>query len=506
MQTNEKILPSKVISETINSYKSKKKIIGLCHGVFDLVHYGHYTHFKECKEKCDILIISVTSDKYVNKGPGRPKFNLYQRMHYLSSIEFIDFVIESNSKSSEEILNLIKPNYYFKGPDYKDLKEDKTGKIYNELKILQKYGGKYYVTKDDKYSSSNLINVLYDQTYNYYINSIKKKYEFSQINKIINQFEKTKVLIIGEIIVDHYIYCKALGKSGKEPVLTLEEVSEKKFLGGIGGISNNLSELSKNITILSTINNQDSNYKFIKSRINKKIKQKLIIDNDNTNISKKRFVEEITAQKLLGVYKLNKHEMKKKTKRKILDYLKKNIKNFDVVLCVDYSHGLLDEEIANVVVNNSKFIAINSQLNSSNIGYHTLNKFKKADLLLVNEDELRNETRQKNLNINELLENFVNKNKFDSVLLTRGKNGVLLKNKKSKIIYDFPALTNFVVDKVGTGDSMLPIATLSKFYDVKDELTLLLSSIVAFNAVHTLGTEKKISKINILRNIEYFLK
>ena len=126
------------IQKKIKQIRNKKNSIGLCHGVFDLVHYGHYTHFKECKEKCDILIISVTSDKYVNKGPGRPKFNLYQRMHYLSSIELIDFVIESNSKSSEEILNLIKPDYYFKGPDYKISSHDVTKKILLERREVEK--------------------------------------------------------------------------------------------------------------------------------------------------------------------------------------------------------------------------------------------------------------------------------------------------------------------------------------------------------------------------------
>lgn len=506
MQTKEKIISSKEISETINTLKFKKKIIGLCHGVFDLVHYGHYTHFKECKEKCDTLIISVTSDKYVNKGPGRPKFNLHQRMKFLSSIEYIDLVLISDSKSAESVLNLIKPNYYFKGPDYKDLSQDKTGKIYEELKILEKYNGKYYVTKEDKYSSSNLINSLYDQTYNHAVNNVKKKYSSNKINKYVELFKKSKVLIIGEIIVDHYVYCKALGKSGKEPVLAMEEVNEKKFLGGIGGISNNLSELSNNVTILSTVNNQDTNYKFIKSKIEKKINQKLFIDNSSPNITKKRFVEEITSHKLLGVYKLNKSELKKEIKQKIITYLKKSIKKFDIVLCVDYSHGLIDKEIADLIANSSNFFAVNSQLNSSNIGYHTLSKFKGADMLLVNEDELRNETRQKSMNINELLNLFINKNKFKSILLTRGKNGVLFKNKKSKLTHEFPALTNFVVDKVGTGDSMLPIATLSKFFNFKEDLILLLSSIVAFNAVHTLGTEKKISKNNILRNIEYFLK
>ena len=66
-----------------NLRKAKKKII-LCHGVFDLVHYGHILHFKSAKQLGDVLIVSITKDKYIKKGIGRPLFNEIQRLKYLS--------------------------------------------------------------------------------------------------------------------------------------------------------------------------------------------------------------------------------------------------------------------------------------------------------------------------------------------------------------------------------------------------------------------------------------
>ena len=58
----------------INLKKNNQRIV-LCHGVFDLVHIGHIKHFEEAKENGDVLVVSVTSDKFVNKGPGRPIYN-----------------------------------------------------------------------------------------------------------------------------------------------------------------------------------------------------------------------------------------------------------------------------------------------------------------------------------------------------------------------------------------------------------------------------------------------
>lgn len=76
--------------------KIKKKITGLIHGVFDVIHVGHINYFKEAKSKVDTLIVSVTADKFVNKGPGKPIFNLKKRIEVLNSIKYIDKVIESN--------------------------------------------------------------------------------------------------------------------------------------------------------------------------------------------------------------------------------------------------------------------------------------------------------------------------------------------------------------------------------------------------------------------------
>ena len=101
-----------------NNYKS-----ALVHGVFDIVHVGHKRYFEEAKSLCDKLIVSITVDKFVNKGPSRPIFNQKLRAEMLASIEFIDFVVLSDHETSVNIINQIKPNLYIKGKDYKKFKK-----------------------------------------------------------------------------------------------------------------------------------------------------------------------------------------------------------------------------------------------------------------------------------------------------------------------------------------------------------------------------------------------
>ena len=85
----------KLISICQKSKINKKKVV-LCHGVFDLLHYGHILHFEEAKLQGDILVVSITSSDNVNKGPGRPYFNDLTRLKVLESLSIIDYVIINN--------------------------------------------------------------------------------------------------------------------------------------------------------------------------------------------------------------------------------------------------------------------------------------------------------------------------------------------------------------------------------------------------------------------------
>ena len=72
--------------------KSKGKKVVHCHGVFDLLHIGHIKHFNEARTFGDALVVTITPDEYVHKGPNRPAFTTTLRLEALASLESIDFV------------------------------------------------------------------------------------------------------------------------------------------------------------------------------------------------------------------------------------------------------------------------------------------------------------------------------------------------------------------------------------------------------------------------------
>ena len=168
----------------------------------------------------------------------------------------------------------LQPNFYCKGPDYKDIKNDVTQQIKNEIAEVKKHKGKIIITQDVSYSSSKLLNQfgnLHTALNKSIINDIKKKFNFSEIRKLIESLTNIKVLIIGEIIIDQYVFCEALGKSGKEPMLVLRDIKSEEYLGGSGAIANNSAQFAERICLLGQIGEKKEFLKKIKKDLTKKI-------------------------------------------------------------------------------------------------------------------------------------------------------------------------------------------------------------------------------------------
>ena len=171
-----KIISIENLSSKVKAAKQQGKKIIHCHGVFDLLHIGHIRHFNEAKSHGDILVVTVTPDEYVNKGPNRPAFTTELRLEALAALESIDFVAKNEWSTAVKTIKQIKPDIYFKGPDYKDNKDDVTGMIKEESKAIESVGGQIMYSTDIAFSSSSILNRytdLYSEEQKSFISAIR---------------------------------------------------------------------------------------------------------------------------------------------------------------------------------------------------------------------------------------------------------------------------------------------------------------------------------------------
>src|SRR5688572_1016284 len=158
MSRNPKIQDLDTLAETIRSLKAEGRKVVQSHGVFDLLHLGHIRHFEEAKRMGDVLVVTVTRDEYVNKGPHRPAFSHDLRAEAIAALNAVDYVGVNAWPQAVEAIKLLKPDIYVKGPDYKDAEKDITGGIVPETEAISSVGGQIRFTDDITFSSSNLLN------------------------------------------------------------------------------------------------------------------------------------------------------------------------------------------------------------------------------------------------------------------------------------------------------------------------------------------------------------
>lgn len=152
-----KVVEFDILVENLKKHKGAGKKIVLCHGCFDLMHPGHIKHFQAAKKMGDILVVTVTPDICVDKGPGRPVFNQNLRADSIAALECVDYAAINKWATAEELLRLLEPDIYVKGQEFENL-EDKTGKIQKEYEVVKEIGIELRFTHEIVFSSTGLLD------------------------------------------------------------------------------------------------------------------------------------------------------------------------------------------------------------------------------------------------------------------------------------------------------------------------------------------------------------
>lgn len=504
----EKIKELYSLAKIVSQLKKKNNKIVLCHGTFDLLHLGHIYHFNEAKKNGDILIVSVTPDKFINKGPGRPYFNLKERLHTLAALQIVDYVTWNYKKNSTDVIDAIKPNFYSKGQDYANSKNDITREILNEKNCLKKNKGKFLITNLPTFSSSKILKnqgLILTEEQNNFLNLIKNKYSFEEIKNIINKIYNLKILIIGEIIVDKYCFGETLGKSGKDPILMIKKIKDEIYLGGAGAIANHISDFVKNISLITMIGDDKKYENFIKLKLSKNIDYKYFRKLNSPTIVKKKYLDHITKNKIIGFYAINDTSIEKKNEKELKKIIDKKLSSKNLILISDYGHGMINENISKKILKNKKFVGLNAQINAANIGLHSINKYSNLDLVIINKSELRYELKNKNTETKILMKILSKNKKIKFLVVTRGTNGALMYNSLKNTFFECPAFANKIVDKIGAGDAMLPLISLMIYLTKDENLSLFIGSIASAIQVGSMGNSSSVTKNELLKVIMHLL-
>ncbi len=488
----------------IEELKKNGKTIVLCHGVFDLVHPGHIIHFQEAKKMGDILVVSITSEKYVRKGPGRPYFDDGMRMKFLSAIDCIDYVMLSESYTVDDIIEALEPNLYVKGQEYAKAEDDITGMIDSEVELVRKHGGDIAYTTGQVFSSTKLINhalpALTDEVKEY-MESFHEKYMLSDIKDYMDKMQKMKVLVIGDAIIDEYIYCIVQGMMSKDMGYSARYKYSEQYMGGSLAVANHLASFCDNITLMSVIGREESIHSRILNELSDKMRLDLVYSPKFETIIKSRYVSlNEKREEVAKIFAINNLPMPMKidadTMAKFKQRLLERVMQFDVVILCDFGHGLIDQDVIEILQDKAKFLAVNCQTNSSNYGKNLITKYHRADVFALDQKELglafSNYQNEEHESLIKLSEYFRSKG-----WLTMGSLGaVSIENGNLK---HCPAFTLKVKDTIGAGDAFFALAAMIVSVGASMEMGTFIGNIAGALAANIVGNREAIEKVNVLK-------
>lgn len=496
------------LSGIVATLKKKGKKVVQCHGVFDIVHLGHVRHFNMAKKEGDVLVVSITRDKYVKRGPGRPIFNEQLRAESLASLEVTDFVSIVDAPTATEFIKRVKPDVYVKGIEYKAKEKDVTGKIYEEDDAVKSVGGRLAFTDDITFSSSSIINNyldVYPPRTVKYLKAIGKRYTVNSITNSLESLKKMKVLVIGDAIIDEYHYCSPMGKSSKSEIVVNKYDSKEIFAGGALATANNVASICGDVDLYTVLGADNSFKEFIKKHLSSNVNPHFFYRREAETTVKRRFVSVGSNRKLFEVCYMKDDNIPKQEETEIINHLKKIINQYDLVVVSDFGHGFLTKRIINTICSKGKYVAINVQTNSANTGFNLVTKYPRADCVCIDEMELRFAAHDKFGDVRALSKRIYNQMDCQHIIATRGSCGSICYSKESGY-HETPAFSDNVVDAIGAGDAFFAFVAPCYAAGMPQDLISFIGNAVGSLAVQIVCNREPVSLVDLTKFITRLLK
>jgi rfaE bifunctional protein nucleotidyltransferase chain/domain len=485
------------------------QVIVQAHGTFDLLHLGHVRHLETARKLGDMLIVTVTADRFVNKGPGRPVFNAELRAEMLATLEYVDWVAINDAADAVSAIERIRPSIYIKGEDYQNPQGDITGKITLERDAVETHGGKIHFTDEVTFSSTELINRhlnVFEPHIREHLDTLRENGGLEEICDLIDSVADYRVLIVGDAIIDEYQYVLPMHKTPKENMIATRYQDRELFAGGVFAAANHVASFCKQVDVITCLGDFDRHEDLARQSLKPNVGLNIFTRTGAPTTLKRRFVDPSYMRKLFEVYFMNDEPLPADVQGEVDGAIAEVAGEYDVVIAADFGHGLIARSSINALTENSRFLAVNTQSNSANLGYNLITKYRRADYVCIDAPEARLAVSDRLSNVgdiaHQLAENHLDCSK---IIVTQGKHGCVT-FESGGIVHTIPAFAKNVVDTVGAGDAFLAVTAPLVAAGAPMSRVGFIGNVVGALKVEIVGHRRSIEKASLIKGITGLLK
>jgi rfaE bifunctional protein kinase chain/domain len=463
----------------------------LVFGKFKVIHTGHLRLFRYALDLAEELHVGIDLNDS-NEEEIILSLNFLKESPLISGVE-----VFNNLKN---LVKKVGPDVIIRGSEFRN-SSDQENEVLKNLGISLVFSsGSTYLNENDLGAAKISHSEKHELPFEF---MQRNEISTRDLIRVIEEFTSVNVLVMGDLIVDEYINCRAIGMSAEEPVIVTSPISASKFIGGAGIVSRHSRALGANAKFI-TIKGDDELGEWASSSLSQEdVEVIAILDQSRPTTLKQRF--KVDGKTSFRLNSFRDEPVLEDVKKQIRDAFYDYIQNVDLVIFSDFSYGVLPPELAREFVaysiKKNKFVAADSQ-SSSQLG--NLSKFSGAHLITPTEKEARFEVRDFDMNVARLASYIRENTSARYSILKINADGILLsgidENGEEFMTERIEALNTKPVDVSGAGDSMLAGVSLGLTLSKNLHLSGVIGSLCSAIQVSKLGNIP-VSKEELLFNL-----
>jgi bifunctional ADP-heptose synthase (sugar kinase/adenylyltransferase) len=333
-----------------------------------------------------------------------------------------------------------------------------------------------------------------------YLAEFRSRYTARDVIDVIDDLRSLRVVVVGEAILDEYVFTDPLGRSAKEPVLAIKFKSSELFAGGSLAVANHLANFCDTVELVTYLGAEQDREEFVRKALHPNVRLNAIYKANSPTIVKRRYLESYLLSKVLEIYFINDDHLNEDEDRDLCSLLEARVPDSDLVLVADYGHGLMTPNAISLLGAGETFLAVNTQMNAANIGFHAISNYPRADFICLHENEIRLDARSRRGDLATVVESLASRLRCKGILVTLGKRGVSYFYAGKR--FDSPAFATEVVDRIGAGDAVLSIASLCAARGIPADMLPFIANLAGAQKVRILGNRSSLESATMLKFIE----
>ena len=461
----------------------------LAYGHFTTIHPGHIRYLRHARSLGDSLAVALIGDGPPDH-PSPYAFCQQERAEALSLLGIADTIVRLQSDELGAAIEILRPAVLVLGTELEGAPI-----LHQPLALLKAQGGSVqFHAGEVNYASADLLtsserDLTQKRRLQFAAACRRQGLSLADLLTTMQAWSQTRLIVLGDTIVDQYAACEAIGMSAEAPVVVVRELARRNFIGAAAVVAAHIRALGAQVDLVSVVGH-DSTADLVHQELKSQgIGDALTRDPSRPTTFKKRYVVE--NQKMFRVSRLEQHNLDALIEEKLIAQLEALAPKAQGIVVSDFVYGVVTPRVLAVVQELARrygLLLFGDLQCSSQVG--SISRFQNFSLLSPNERELRLALQDKDTGLERLSQQLLAETHCERLIVKLAAQGFIAYDRGTDgriFSQPFPALSVNPLDVAGAGDSVLAVMATGLASRQAMMPTAALACCMAALAVETMG-------------------